>query len=155
MGPPVDGLAPETDAKRRDRWLSLGAGVERLGAPALRLTASFQRAWSNSYGVECRRVELDLNGAMLLPLGASAHLLARWHPLSRMDDEARLIDLYEDPDDPEFGVRNEVILSVQRPLGGGIDLEAQAGWKRNEALVLLEDYEKTTFQVGLRYGTGP
>lgn len=147
------GEAFEAGSRRRDGVLEAEGGVSRAGSPSLRCAAAYQRAWSNSYGVAFERVRLDLSAGLLLPWSASAHLLVRWHPLSNYLDDARLVDPLEDPDDPEFGERNRIVLSLRRPLAGPFSVEASAGWHRNEAVVLLEDYEKAVYQLGLRYET--
>ncbi|MFH1143474.1 MAG: hypothetical protein V1774_02910 [Candidatus Eisenbacteria bacterium] len=154
VGAPAGDSPAEVAGCRRDGTLALGVGVARHTPISMRIVAAYERTWSNSYGVGFHRVRTDLAAAMLLPWQASLHLLVRWHLFSRQEDDAFLLDPYEDPDDPEFGERNRVLLSLTRPLGDGVAMEAQLGWQRNEAVVRLEEYEKTTVQIGFRYATG-
>ena len=147
------GQPVEEGARRRDAVVEAGAGIARAGSPSLRAGFAYEKTWSNSLGVGFQRLRLDLSAGLLLTRETSAQLLICWHPYSRYDDEARLIDPYEDPDDPEFGERNRIVLGLRRPLAGGFAAEVQAGWHRNEAVVSFEDYEKTVYQIGLSYET--
>jgi hypothetical protein len=156
IGAPVAGMSPRLGSHRRDGSLGAGIGVTRSGSPSLRVTGAYQRTWSNSAGIAFERLRVDLSAGVLLPWRVSAHLLARWHPLSRYDDQARQLDPNADPDDPddaEFEERNRVVLSLQRPLSDTFLLELQGGWHRNESGVPFADYEKTLVQIALRYGT--
>ena len=156
IGAPVGGVSLRLGSHRRDGSLTTGIGVARSGSPSLRMSGAYQRTWSNSAGIAFQRLRVDLSAGVVLPWRMSAHLLARWHPLSRYDDEARQLDPNTDPDDPddaEFEERNRVVLSLQRPLSDTFLLELQGGWHKNESGVPFADYEKTLVQVALRYGT--
>ncbi len=151
------GVAVPLGYDRKDGSFSLGIGAETLSPADMRMTAAFQRVWSNSVGVPLSRVQLDVSIGTILPWRMSGHLLARWYPYYEYDDGRRLFDPtldVDDPDDTEFAERNRVVLSLQRPLAGDFGVELQAGWHRNESLIPFADYEKTQVQAVLHYRAG-
>jgi len=151
VGQPVDASIRGKGERRSDTTWLLGLTLRRLQMPVLEVSAAFVRAESNSFAVGSQRLLLEATAGILLPAGVSGHLMARWHPVTHYDEDARLVDPYEDPDDPEFGERNRVALRLVKPVARGLSLELQGSWERNEALVLLDFYEKTQLWAGVRF----
>ncbi|MBM3316613.1 MAG: hypothetical protein FJY75_02050 [Candidatus Eisenbacteria bacterium] len=139
---------------QRDQSLFAGAGLIRLGVPLVRAGAGLRRTWSNSHGAGFRRLRVDLLVAQPLDSRTRILLSGRWEPAERRDEALRLFDPQADPDDPEFGARDQWTLRGIRDLGGGLSAELQAGWERSEARLPWERYERATALLAFRYETG-
>jgi len=147
----ADGEVRVCATHQRDRLWRATIGIARSGAPAWRLSCSYERTRSNSEGVGFERLRLGAGAEVLLPGSVSLHLLTAWHPWRRYAEETRLVDPYADPEDPEFGERNGVTMRLLRPLGRGLRVEVEGGWQRNEFALLRDYYERTFLTLSMRY----
>jgi hypothetical protein len=145
------GAAIALEGGQRDRSLYLGAGLAHQGVPMLRLIGGWQRTTSNSYGVAFRRWRFDLLAGGRLPWRVQLLLAGRWEPGERREEAGRLVDPTADPDDPEFGARNELTLRCVRPVAAGWAIELQAAWQQNEARLPWDRYEKRVLSAALRF----
>ncbi len=145
FSPPTPGT--ETDDRRVDVPLVLA--VSATSARRLYLSAGYTlvRNESNARGERYTRHRLQLTGGARLPAQVTATAQAAVQ-LTSYDDGVSLGQRYFLADDDE--TQNLVELSLQRPLFGGLILEARAGFLSNELAQDGARFARATAAVGLR-----
>jgi hypothetical protein len=148
--PPV--LDPDLGPDRRDQGRFLHAGIRRTGRLVLQVQAGIRTQASNSIDGVFHRPEATW--LISWPLGWSVigqcygSLKHTEYTALRGEQVTRIGEIEAGEDDNTIAVR------LARPLGHGWDLDARAGWYRNEALFVGVYYGKRVISLGLSRNFG-